>query len=208
MLTFRERLAGLSGAFASCEALDCDFSGAHEAFWLLRGVYFLGNRLEQVRSAPELLDTNVKNNVAAGLAMQVEDVAWAEAAQTRIYRNFHQAFDSADIVLCPAASVSPFPVDQLYCDTIDGQKMPNYMQWVSITYALTLTGAAVCVIPCGLDDHGLPFGIQVVAPRGDDRLALGAAAAIERALADSEATRRPRPAGVAARSSGQETPHE
>jgi Asp-tRNA(Asn)/Glu-tRNA(Gln) amidotransferase A subunit family amidase len=178
--TFRERLGEFAGAFAACDELTCDFSNAHEAFWLLRGSYFVSNLLAHYRSAPELLDTNVKTNVAAGLAMTVEQIAWAETEQTRIYRSLHRAFADVDIVICPAAAVSPFPVDQLYCDTIDGRVLDNYIQWVSITYALTLTGAAVCVLPCGVDQHGLPFALQVIAPRGADRLALGAAAAIER----------------------------
>jgi aspartyl-tRNA(Asn)/glutamyl-tRNA(Gln) amidotransferase subunit A len=37
-------------------------------------------------------------------------------------------------------------------------------------------------LPVGLDGRGMPVGLQIVAPRGHDELALGAALRVERAL--------------------------
>jgi amidase len=45
----------------------------------------------------------------------------------------------------------------------------------------------------GTDRHGMPFGLQIVGPRGGDALVLAAAAAIERTLAGDPATARPVP---------------
>ena len=45
----------------------------------------------------------------------------------------------------------------------------------------------------GLDRNGMPFGLQVVGPRGGDRLVLGVAAAIEEAFAGDAARCRPVP---------------
>jgi amidase len=53
--------------------------------------------------------------------------------------------------------------------------------------------ACGCVLPCGLDEQGMPFGIQVLGAPGRDRQVLEIAAALERQLAARPETRRPLP---------------
>jgi len=52
---------------------------------------------------------------------------------------------------------------------------------------------AVCAIPCGTDDEGLPFGIQVAGPNGSDRFVLEVAQALETYFQDVPALARPVP---------------
>jgi len=70
----------------------------------------------------------------------------------------------------------------------------TYFHWLALSYGLTLTGHPVCVIPCGVDRLGLPFGIQIAGRRGADRFVLGVAHALEQVLAGNPATARPIPA--------------
>ena len=51
----------------------------------------------------------------------------------------------------------------------------------------------VLSLPVGLDPNGMPFGLQIIGPRGGDALVLGVAAALERLLADDVRTARPVP---------------
>jgi amidase len=44
-----------------------------------------------------------------------------------------------------------------------------------------------------LDEAGMPFGLQIVRPRGGDAIVLGVAAALESACADDAILRRPAP---------------
>ena len=76
---------------------------------------------------------------------------------------------------------------------IDGAPVANYFDWVRITYAITLLNLPCISIPCGLDAAGIPFGLQVVAPRNRDAFLLRAALAIETVLERSPQTRRPVP---------------
>ena len=88
----------------------------------------------------------------------------------------------------------PFPVEQLYCDEINGKKTANYVEWLGIASAITLTGHPVTLIPIGLDHTGAPLGMQVVGPRRHaDRFTIGVASAIERVLQGMADTRRPIP---------------
>jgi amidase len=45
----------------------------------------------------------------------------------------------------------------------------------------------------GKDEAGMPFGLQIVGPRGGDAIVLGVAAALEAACADDATLRRPVP---------------
>ena len=67
------------------------------------------------------------------------------------------------------------------------------MRWLAISYAPTMALACSCVIPCGVDDKGLPFGIQIMAPRGSDALVLAVAHAMEQYFQGNEALHRPIP---------------
>jgi Asp-tRNA(Asn)/Glu-tRNA(Gln) amidotransferase A subunit family amidase len=51
-----------------------------------------------------------------------------------------------------------------------------------MTYGITVLNHPAISIPCGLDDRGLPFGLQLVAPRGKDAFLLQAAMALEAVL--------------------------
>ncbi len=62
---------------------------------------------------------------------------------------------------------------------INGQPCETYIDWFSITFALTLTACPVVSLPCGFTAEGLPVGIQIMGrPRGEAAL-LRAALALE-----------------------------
>ena len=76
---------------------------------------------------------------------------------------------------------------------IDGRPVENYMAWLGLTASITVVGHPVVALPCGIDDAGMPFGIQVIGPMYGDRTVLAAARALESALAADPVTARPRP---------------
>ncbi len=186
--TFKKCAARMAPLFKRSEPRDPEMKGSTKVFWLIRGLHFLAGQLDNYRMHRDLLGPNVSNNVEAGLAMKPEDIGWAYAECTRMYRKLQAFFQDFDVLICPTVAVSPFPVEQLFCTHINGVELQNYIQWADLTAGLTLTGHPVVSIPCGYDPTGAPFGIQVVGPRWhSDRFVIGVAAAIERSLAgDSE----------------------
>ena len=191
---FEERVGGIASCFKSCERHDPDMERALDVFWYIRGVAFLAGRIDVYRNNRDKLGPNVISNVEAGLKMKPEEIGWANAEQTAIYRRFQHFFEDFDVLLCPGNSVPPFPVEQLYCDEINGKKTANYVEWLGIASAITLTGHPVTLIPTGLDHTGTPLGMQVVGPRRhSDRFTIGVAAAIERVFQSMPDTARPIP---------------
>lgn len=191
---FRDRVGHLSRVVA-CEAADPRFAGVdvNRCFEVLRAIGFLGNARGLVEKHPDKVGPNVTANVKLGLTFSAADVAAAEAAQTRLYHAFLAFMEGYDALICPVASVQPFDKTQLFPQEIDGRPLPTYISWISITYGLTLAGHPVLVLPCGSDDDGLPFGLQIVGRRGRDAELLRLGLALEEAFAGNDATRRPLP---------------
>jgi Asp-tRNA(Asn)/Glu-tRNA(Gln) amidotransferase A subunit family amidase len=190
---FRDRVARLGGLVA-CEAADPPIDGADRCFEVLRAVGFLGETKELVEKHPDMVGPNVTANVKLGLTFSAADVAAAEAAQTRLYHGFLDFMGDFDALVCPVASVQPFDKTELFPREIDGRPLPTYISWIAITYGLTLVGHPVLVLPCGLDEEGLPFGLQIVGRRGRDAELLSLGLALEEAFASNAtmAPRRPR----------------
>ena len=56
-------------------------------------------------------------------------------------------------------------------------------EWLSLSYAITVTGLPVLALPVGFTAAGLPVGMQIVGGRRREVDVLRAAAALERELA-------------------------
>jgi amidase len=159
----------------------------------LRAVNFLGAHLEKVRNTPDQVGPNVRANVLAGLRYSAEDVARALSLQTTLYQRWQSFFDLHDIILTPAITISPRSWRELYPTEIDGKPTRTYFHWLAMAYAVTVVGHPALSLPVGLDDNGMPFGLQIVGPRGGDALVLRVAEALETLLAGDARTARPVP---------------
>lgn len=190
---FRRRMDRLAPLFRSCEAARLPMSNAEEVSWILRCVYLLTSHAERLASYPEALEPQLRDNLLAARALTATQIAWALTEQTRIYREFASALNRYSVLICPAASVPPFPVEQMHPGAIDGRTLDHYAQWMAITYGVTLVGHPALVIPCGVDDSGLPFGIQLVGRPHRDRELLAIGQALEQALATDPSLARPVP---------------
>jgi Asp-tRNA(Asn)/Glu-tRNA(Gln) amidotransferase A subunit family amidase len=191
--TFAAKTALFRDTFAVAADLAPDCTGADEAFAVLRAVSFLASHLETVRTRPHDCGPNVRANVAQGLRLTAADVARAEVLQTLLYRRWQDFFDSWDVLLSPAVTISPRPWSELYPTAIDGVPTQSYFHWLALAYAVTLSGHPAVCLPVGLDAAGLPFGLQIVGPRGGDAFVLAVAAELERLLAGDARTARPLP---------------
>jgi amidase len=190
---FQSRCGLFADLFGSSAERDPDLGDADRIFAVLRAESFLGARLENYRTDKDRLNMPVIANVEQALGYSYADRVAAQAAQTSLYRRFQALFRKVDVLICPAAPVSPFPHAEWAPTEINGRALDHYYHWIAINYGLTLTGHPVAAIPCGTDHKGLPFGLQIVGPRRGDRFLLGVAAALERAFAERPALRRPIP---------------
>jgi len=176
--TCREAAFGLVEAGAVVEEIDLDLSSARSAFLALRGLWFVTQVAPRLDTLAQL-GPNVAGNVRAGLETTTEQLAAAERERGRIWQRFRELFERVDHVVTPTMAVAPFPVEQDWPDSIAGQPMATYVDWIAPTFVLSLTGLPVVSVPCGLDPGGMPVGLQVVGrPLGEEAI-LALAAAIQ-----------------------------
>jgi amidase len=190
---FVDKTNSFRGVFGMAEDRDPDLCNVHDAFEITRGINFISDHGERVKNHRDQLNPNVIDNVTRGLEYSAADVAWANAEQAKIYNNVMDVFDEVDLIICPTASVSPFPHQQWYASEINGEKMPTYMRWLALAYGLTMATPAIVSLPLGVDHKGMPFGIQIAGPNGSDRFVLQAAYSLERYLANNPDLVRPKP---------------
>lgn len=178
-----QRFAGLG---AVVEEAAPDLSDAREIFQTLRALKFVVSHGDKLRLNRDKLKPEVIWNIEKGLALTPEEVARAIRARAVLADRVAAFFRDYDLLLCPAAIVPPFPVEQRYVSEVEGHRFDNYVDWLGITYAVTLTGCPALSLPCGFTQDGRPIGLQLVGrPRGEAAL-LAAAALFEAAsgLAD------------------------
>ena len=190
---FRQRVESIRPLVARCEPVDLHLGEADRAFDILRAESFVAAFGDMVRDAPESIGPNLIANMEIAAAITLADRAWAHLEQTRISRCFAGALAQYDVILAPVTPVSPFPWTELYALNIDGQAMRNYYHWLGLTYVVTLATNPALSLPCGKDEHGMPFGLQVIGRLHGDARLLAAAQALETAFADLPDLQRPVP---------------
>jgi Asp-tRNA(Asn)/Glu-tRNA(Gln) amidotransferase A subunit family amidase len=190
---FREKISAMRHLFAACDEVRFDLGDTHRCFDVLRAEAFVAGMRATYEQDPGSLGPNPRSNYEMGARMSLLDTAWAQSEQTRILQRFQPVFADYDLVLAPTTPVSPFPWSQMHPADIDGKPQDNYYRWLALTYVVTLTTHAALSLPCGLDERGMPFGLQVIGRFRGDLPLLGAATAMEQAFADNPVLRRPRP---------------
>ena len=188
-----EKVGHFRHIFARAEDAHPDCSGTDEAFEVLRAVGFLASHLEKVRTRPLDVGPNVRANVEEGLRYSAQDVARALSLQTAVYQRWQAFFRSHDLIITPSITISPRAWTELYPAEIDGKATRTYFHWLALAYAVTLPGHPAVSLPVGRDANGMPFGLQIVGPRGGDAFVLAVAAELEHLLAANPATARPVP---------------
>ncbi len=190
---FADRVARMSGLFAACDWHPIDLRDAPEVDWLLRQDVFVSQYYRDAESWDADFNPNIRATYKSALATPMRDIAVARRRQMDLFQAFAGIFDDYDLLICPGVSIPPFPWRHRNPPSIDGQPVENYMAWLALTSSLTVVGHPVVTLPCGRDENGTPFGIQIVGRMFGDHALLSGAQAIEQIFADDPVLARPTP---------------
>ncbi|MEJ2026139.1 MAG: amidase family protein [Limibacillus sp.] len=190
---FAKRMEALAPLFGSLEPADPPLAESERVFQALRGVGFVAAHLERLRKAPEKVGPNVTANVELGLGLSAEEIARAEADWGLLYRRFLAFRAGYDLLIAPVAAVQPFPKTQNAPEEIDGLTLDNYVSWLGLSFGITLTIHPSLAFPCGRDEKGVPFGIQLIGTRFGDKQLLEMALGLEKELEGDLSLGRPSP---------------
>jgi len=176
---FLAKMKRLATRFRLVEEKHPDFAGAQDIYDVFRAIVFQAQHSEKVEKTPQFVGPNVMEDVKRASRFTLADIAHAHVEQTKLTHRFRRFFDDFDVLIAPAAAVAPFDRTRLYVEEIDGRKMDVYTRWLSITNMPSMALAAAVALPAGRDADGLPFGIQLLGPKGSDAALLSVAATIE-----------------------------
>jgi len=143
---------------------------------IVRGsLYQIGHQ----RVCPEII-----GDIRKGLQQNGADLAHAERLRGELFIRLTRYFETHDILACPTASVAPYPVTQRFPDNREGTAQTSYLDWMYLTFVLSLTGCPSISVPIGTTCDGRPVGLQLLGkPRGDFEL-LSAARILEQLIGD------------------------
>jgi aspartyl-tRNA(Asn)/glutamyl-tRNA(Gln) amidotransferase subunit A len=126
------------------------------------------------------LDQGLRAAVEHGMTLSGAEVAAAHMARLDVYDRMRRFFERYDLLLCPTVSVPPFTAGDDHPETINGVPQESY-SWLWFTATFNLSGNPAATVPAGLNEAGLPIGLQIVGPLHADALVMRAAACFEAA---------------------------
>ncbi len=157
----RKAALEMKQAGAEVEEIELDLAFMRKPFLAFRGYWFVA-QLYDYLDRVDSFGVNVANNIRLGLKVTPQELAAAEQARSRLWHIFRDFFEKYEVLLTPCMAVPPFPVEQNYPETIAGEKMETYIDWIAPTFVLSMTSLPVACVPAGRDSKGLPVGMQVV----------------------------------------------
>ncbi len=100
----------------------------------------------------------------------------AKLLQKRIQREFADAFGSVDVIITPTSPSEAFKIGDRISD-------PLSMYAADIcTVTVNIAGLPAVSVPCGYSSEGLPYGMQIIGRKFDEKTVLNTALAHENAF--------------------------
>ncbi|GAA2615651.1 amidase [Streptomyces axinellae] len=85
---------------------------------------------------------------------------------------FHERYD---LLVTPVMPITAFEAG---AEVPHGSGMRRWTEWTPFTYPFNMTQQPAASVPCGVDERGLPVGVQIVGARHADALVLAASHAL------------------------------
>lgn len=174
-------IAALPPDLGRITAATPDCSGACEIFHTLRPALIRRQFGPLMEKFGDDLTQTVRWWVERGAGISAADFLAAEAGRTALTRCFVRFFEDFDVLIAPAASVMPWPNSIPEVTEIDGQALATIVDYLAVTFIVTLAGCPVVTLPTPLMGEKLPFGLQLIGPPGSDLRLLKIAARFEKA---------------------------
>lgn len=171
-----------AGMGAAVELAAPDLADGIDCFQVLRAQLFAALRGGLLKSHRDKIAPEIVWNLEKGLKLTAEEIQQAERQRQRIYHSVAAWFADYDLLVCPVVALPPFPIEQRYPTEINGEPLSTYIDWMFLTFVLTLTGCPAISLPCGLTKSGLPVGLQLMGPPRGEAALLGAAQMLEEAF--------------------------
>jgi aspartyl-tRNA(Asn)/glutamyl-tRNA(Gln) amidotransferase subunit A len=129
-------------------------------------------------SALANLDPGLREIAAEGETISAVELIRAQNRRAAFGAAFDGLLAGYDAILSPACAVLPFAVGE---EVPPGSGLKRWTEWAGFSYPVNLAQAPATIIRSEVLPQGLPVGLQIIGPRGEDGRVLAVAAAIQAA---------------------------
>jgi aspartyl-tRNA(Asn)/glutamyl-tRNA(Gln) amidotransferase subunit A len=176
----RQAVGVFEGLGARVEEVTPGFADSHDLVRLLWSAHQAGNRARYLPEWRERMDPGMVACIEDGLRVSVVQYVEARERKLAFWDTVRPLFERYDLLLTPAMQLTAFPVGTYFPRRIGEYEVdPLLEDWCAFCLPANLTGMPAASVPCGLDEAGLPVGLQIMGRRFEDDHVLQAAAALE-----------------------------
>jgi len=146
--------------------------------WATMASAELAQSLEGFRDRWDELEPSLRDQVRIGAEISAAGYIDAQRLRHQVTARFDDLLGSDSVLVVPTVNVTSWPPEGPLPDKV-GSVHDDPSVAIN-TLDLNFTGHPAVNVPLGRDAAGVPFGLQIVAPRFADGLALGLAEVVER----------------------------
>jgi aspartyl-tRNA(Asn)/glutamyl-tRNA(Gln) amidotransferase subunit A len=176
---FGRALARLEQAGAVLEPValppEEDLIGLFELHW------FSGAAARLAMLPPSALaeiDPGLREIAAEGTRISAVTLVGAQNRRAAFGAAFDRLLAGHDAILSPACAVLPFAAG---AEVPPGSGLGRWTEWAGFSYPVNLAQAPAAVVRAEILPEGLPVGLQIIGPRGEDGRVLSIAASVQAA---------------------------
>ena len=175
---FEDALDTLAGAGFTVQRVASPSDASVGLQWMTISAAELAQSLEAERDRWESFEPSLVFQLQFGSAVTLSQYLAATRFRHEMSARFDDLLGDDAVLVVPTSNVQSWPAEGPL-PTSAGAVVDDPAIAVN-TPDLNFTGHPAVSVPLGRDDAGVPFGLQVVAPRFADGLALGLAEVLER----------------------------
>jgi aspartyl-tRNA(Asn)/glutamyl-tRNA(Gln) amidotransferase subunit A len=124
------------------------------------------------------IDPGLQDIAAEGARISAVTLIGAQNRRAAFGAAFDRLLAGYDAILSPACAVLPFAVG---AEVPPGSGLGRWTEWAGFSYPVNLAQAPAAVIRAEILPEGLPVGLQIIGPRGEDGRVLAIAASVQAA---------------------------
>ena len=174
---FMKTIDAVRSSGVTVEFIDSPSDNDSVTDWFTISSAELAQSLAEVADRAEELTEYNRFNLSYGTSLSLDQYLRASRRRHEIAGRFDDVLGSDCVIVVPTANCRSFPAEGPLPTDV-GSVVKDRTVAFNCTDA-SFTGHPATSVPMGLDQNGVPTGLQIIAPRFRDELALGLARRIE-----------------------------